>query len=183
MTKPSLSDLLKRAAERDREAFRLLYAAIGPRVKGFVLARCREEGLAEEITQEVLLTVWRRADRYDAGRASAETWIFTIARNRVVDSLRHRRVVEADQRDPQFVPDPPESLDAVVDAQKRAERIGAALDELPEAQREVLVQSFYEALSYPEIAEREGVALGTVKSRARLAFQRLRAILAGEDEP
>ena len=177
----SLTDLLERAAAKDREAFCELYAAIGPRVKGYVLGRCKEVGLAEEITQEVLLTVWRRADRFDPSRASAETWIFTIARNRVIDSLRHRKVVEADQRDPHFVPTAPPSLDHVVDAQKRAERVSEALDHLPEPQRTVLVEAFYGARSYSEIAASEGVALGTIKSRARLAFQRLRTLLAGED--
>ncbi|MEZ4323353.1 MAG: sigma-70 family RNA polymerase sigma factor [Myxococcota bacterium] len=177
----SLTALLERAGQRDRAAFGALYATIGPRVKGYVLGRCGESGLAEEITQEVLLTVWRRADRFDASRASAETWIFTIARNRIIDSLRHRKVVEADQRDPHFVPEAPPPPDASLDEQKRAERVAEAIDTLPDPQRAVLVQAFYESRSYPEIAEAEGVALGTIKSRARLAFQRLRQVLAGED--
>jgi len=177
----TLSELLLRAANRDREAFRELYSQIGPRLKGYVLRMCRETGLAEEITQEVLLTVWRRAPSYDPSRARAETWIFTIARNRTIDALRHRKVVEADHRDPHFVPSAPQASDRVIEARQQAEKIGSALAQLPEPQRDVLTQAFYEARSYAEIAEHQGVALGTVKSRARLAFQRLRGLLEAED--
>jgi RNA polymerase sigma-70 factor (ECF subfamily) len=175
-----LAELLARAATRDRDAFRALYEAVGPRVRAFVRSRCKDPGLADEITQEVLLTLWRRADRYDPSRARPMTWIFTMARNRVIDAQRHRKVVEADRRDPHFVPEPPPPVDANLLATRRAERIRAALDTLPDPQRAVLVQAFFEGRSYPEIAESEGVALGTVKSRARLGFQRLRDVLAEE---
>lgn len=172
--------LLVRAASRDREAFRALYLALGPRVKGYVLRLCGDAGRAEELTQDVFLSVWRRAPRFDPARATAETWIFTIARNRAIDALRRSRLPEPDPRDPAWVPAAEVASDDAVDQQRRAERVQAALDELPDAQREVLRQAFYEARSYARIAEEQGVALGTIKSRARLAFERLRARLAGE---
>ena len=176
-----LAGLLARAAQRDRDAFRALYDAVGPRVRAFVRSRLKDPGLTDEITQEVLLTVWRRADRYDPSRARAMTWIFTMARNRVIDAQRHQRVVEADRRDPHFVPEPPAPLDANLLAEQRSQKLLKALATLPDAQREVLVLAFYESRSYPEIAERCGIALGTVKSRARLGFQRLRAVLDEEE--
>ncbi len=176
-----LAELLARAAQRDHDAFRALYEAVGPRLRAFVRSRCKDPGLTDEITQEVLLTLWRRADRYDPSRARAMTWIFTMARNRVIDAQRHQKVVEADRRDPRFVPEPPPAVDANLVAEQRSEKVQSALETLPEPQRDVLIQAFFESRSYPEIAERGGIALGTVKSRARLGFQRLRAVL-DEDE-
>ena len=177
---PTLSDLLVRSAQRDKAAFCELYAAIGPRLKGYVHRMCKDNGLAEELTQEVLLTVWRRAERFDPKRAKAETWIFTIARNRAIDRIRHRKIVEADARDPHFVPTPPKMSDLLVEERQVADRVHDAIEKLPEAQREVVTQAFFEARSYAEIAESVGVPLGTVKSRARLAFQRLRTLLGGD---
>lgn len=174
--------LLVRVASRDRDAFRALYLELGPRVKGYLARFVSQAGIAEELTQEVLLTAWKRAPQFDPARASAETWIFAIARNRVIDVLRRHKLATAEAFDPAWVPDAPEPTDRALDVRQTSERVRAALDALPEPQREVLRQVFYEARSYPEIADAEGLALGTVKSRARLAFERLRAALVG-DEP
>jgi RNA polymerase sigma factor (sigma-70 family) len=174
------TDLLVRAGERDRAAFRQLYVELGPRVKGYVLRLCGDAGRAEEITQDVFLTVWRRAPRFDPERATAETWIFTIARNRAIDTVRRARLPQPDERDPAWVPAGVVASDEVVDERRRAERVQQALDALPEPQRQVLHEAFYEARSYATIAEEQGVPLGTIKSRARLAFERLRSKLAGE---
>lgn len=173
--------LLVACGVRDRAAFAALYAGIGPRVKGYVARIARDPAIAEELTQDILLTVWRRADRYDPERASAETWIFAIARNRVIDTIRRRKLPQPDESDPTWVPAAPDPGDHVVASRQRSERIRDALLTLPDAQRDVMHQAFFESRSYPEIAEDQGVALGTVKSRARLAFERLRELLAGED--
>ena len=174
------SALLRRVGQRDREAFRALYANLGPRVKGFLHGFCGDPARADELTQETFLAVWRRAADYDPTRASAETWIFTIARHRAIDSHRRLQVAYPDPRDPAWAPDPPPTSDTLVDARQRAERVQQALDGLPPAQREVLHQAFYESRSYATIAAAEGVAVGTIKSRARLAFERLRERLAAE---
>lgn len=177
---PTATDLLVRAADRDRDAFQQLYLLLGPRVKGYLMRFCKNAGQAEELTQEVLLTAWRRADRFDPKRASAQTWIFTIARNRVIDVCRRKKVAEADLRDPMWVPAQPEQSDIVIDERQRAQRVQSAVDALPDPQRTVVEQAFFQGQSYPEIAESSGVALGTVKSRARLAFERLRAVLGND---
>lgn len=176
---PELTGLLVRVGRGDRAAFCALYAELGPRVKGYVTRVCRDATLAEELTQEVMLTVWRRAAGFDPAIGSAEAWVFAIARNRAIDALR--RVRAPDERDPCWVPDAPVAADLVVEARQDGARVHAALDALPDGQREVLRQAFFESRSYPEIAEQQGVALGTIKSRARLAFERLRAALAGDD--
>lgn len=178
---PTPTELLVRVAARDRGAYRALYLALGPRIKGYVLRLCGDAGRAEEITQDIFLQAWRKASIFDPARATAETWLFAIARNRTYDHLRRAKRPQPDQRDPAWVPAAPEPVEQAVEAQRRAVRIQAALDELPEAQREVMRQAFYEARSYATIAEEQGVALGTIKSRARLAFERLRSRLAGED--
>lgn len=178
---PSTTDLLVACGARDRASFARLYAEIGPRVKGYVARISRDPAVAEELTQDILLTVWRRADRYDPARASAETWIFAIARNRVIDTIRRRKLPAPDETDPTWVPAAPVNGDQIVADRQRSDRIRDALLTLPDAQRDVMHQAFFESRSYPEIAEDQGVALGTVKSRARLAFERLRELLARED--
>jgi len=171
------TELLQRIAARDRVAFRELYDSMGPQVKGYLVRACGEASLAEELTQEVMLVVWNNAAHFDPGRARAETWIYAIARNRVIDQVRRRRVVEANERDPHFVPEPLEAVDAAMVARQRDAWLAEAVGRLSDPQRELVEQAFYQAKSYPEIAREEGVALGTIKSRARLAFAKLRALL------
>ena len=174
---PTLSALLQGAAQNDRTAFKHLYAAIGPRIKGYVLRMCRETGLAEEITQEVLLTVWRRAHNYDPTRARAETWIFTIARNLKIDRFRKQARAEIDWTDPALVPDPLESADDLVLQGQDRKRIESALTGLTAEQRQVVELCFYKDLSHSQIATRLEIPIGTVKSRIRLAVGKLRAAL------
>lgn len=169
--------LLVRVGAGDRAAFAELYRTFGPRIKGFALERLEDPVAAEELTHDVLLTLWRKADRYDPDRAAATTWVFTIARNRLIDRVRRRCRPEPDPDDPQWIPSAPPAADQVVHAEQRSERVRRALESLPEAQRQVLVLTFYEARTYPEIAEHLQIALGTVKSRARLGFTRLRSLL------
>ena len=169
--------LLVRVGAGDRVAFAELFRTFGPRIKGFALQRLGDPSAAEGLTQDVLLTIWRKADRYDPTRANATTWMFTIARNRLIDRVRRRGRAEPDPDDPQWIPAAPPAADQVVQADQQSEQVRQALEALPATQREVLVLTFYEARSYPEIAEQLQVALGTVKSRARLGFERLRSLL------
>jgi len=132
------------------------------------------DGQAEDITQEVMLTVWRKADSYDPAKAGVGTWIFTIARNLRIDTLRreHRPALDAD--DPRFAADPGPLPDEEVQTARDEQQVRAAIRTLPEEQAKVVTMAFYEGKSHGEIAAQLALPLGTVKSRLRLAFRRVR---------
>ncbi len=174
------NSVLSLVAERDREAFAALFAHFAPRLKSYMLRLGSSAPQAEELAQEAMVTVWRKADRYDPARAAASTWIFTIARNLRIDAYRRSNHPELDPEDPALVPDPPPAADAEVARKQDARRIRAALDELPEEQREVVRMSFFDDKSHTEISEILDIPLGTVKSRIRLAFARIRTSLDNE---
>lgn len=172
------ADLLRRVAVgRDRAAFVVLFDRFAARVKAFMMRGGASEADADEIAQDVMVLVWRRAETFDPARAAASTWIFTIARNRRIDILRRTRRPAPDPEDPLFQPEPELDGFGRIDAQEREVRIRAGLDELPPEQREVLVAAFYDGLSHAEIAAKLALPLGTVKSRVRLAFRHLRGAL------
>ncbi len=174
------SSVLSLVAERDREAFAALFAHFAPRLKSYMLRLGSSAPQAEELAQEAMVTVWRKADRYDPARAAASTWIFTIARNLRIDAYRRSNHPELDPEDPALVPDPPPAADAEVARKQDARRIRAALAELPEEQREVVRMSFFDDKTHTEISEILDIPLGTVKSRIRLAFARIRTSLDDE---
>ena len=162
------------ATARDRAAFVTLFERYAGRVKGFLLRAGTGAGLADEVTQEVMVAVWRRAGTFDPAKASAATWIFTIARNRRIDLLRRAARGEADGTDPLVDPEPAASAETGLAGAERDARVRDVVADLSEAQREVVHLAFFSGLSQSEIADRLVLALGTVKSRLRLAFSRLR---------
>ncbi|RYF95356.1 MAG: sigma-70 family RNA polymerase sigma factor [Caulobacteraceae bacterium] len=165
-------------AERgDRAAFRLLFDHYAPRVKGYLARLGLDGGRAEELAQEVLVTVWRKAGSFDARRASVSTWIYRIARNRRIDLYRRDRTADLDPDEPSLQPPPMAGPHEDLDAGQQRRRIGEALMTLPEDQRDLVRRAIYDDLSHGEIAELTGIPLGTVKSRLRLAFGKLRAVL------
>jgi RNA polymerase sigma-70 factor, ECF subfamily len=169
------ADLVLRIADRqDRGAFAELFAWFAPRVKAFMLRLGAVDSQAEELSQEVLLTVWRKAETYDPDQASVSTWIFRIARNRRIDVLRRTIKPELDPEDVMFQPAAMPAPDEGLTAMQRERCVREALDVIPDDQRRLLEAAFYEGLSHTEIAERWNLPLGTVKSRIRLAFQKLR---------
>ena len=168
------------ASQKDREAFAELFAHFAPRVKGYLMRLGASNGQAEEVTQDAMLTVWRKAHLFDRKKAAASTWIFTIARNRRIDILRQQKYPELDANDPALVPDTPAQADDEVIAEQRGELVRAALDKLPEEQRELVRLAFYNGWSHGQLADETNLPLGTVKSRLRLAFGRLRQEL-GDD--
>ncbi len=168
------------ASQKDREAFAELFAHFAPRVKGYLMRLGASNGQAEEVTQDAMLTVWRKAHLFDRKKAAASTWIFTIARNRRIDILRQQKYPELDANDPALVPDTPAQADDEVIAEQRGELVRAALDKLPEEQRELVRLAFYNGWSHGQLADETNLPLGTVKSRIRLAFGRLRQEL-GDD--
>jgi RNA polymerase sigma-70 factor (ECF subfamily) len=160
----------------DREAFARLFRHFAPRVKSYLLRFHMEAAVAEELAQETLLTVWRKAAYFDPARASASTWIFTIARNLRVDFLRGSAHPEALEDHPALESADPLPGDVLL-MSEREERTRDALTGLPQDQAEVVRLSFFEDKPHSEIARELGIPLGTVKSRLRLAFGRLKTAL------
>ena len=167
------------AAHSDREAFARVFDHFAPRVKGYVIKLGMGNAEAEELTQEVMVAVWRKAATFDRRQASVGTWIFRIARNRRIDAFRRELRADYDQDDPALQPGPEPMPSDGVEAADREAAVAEALRQLPPEQTELIRRAFYEGLSHREIAEATGLPLGTVKSRLRLAFEKLRGPLQG----
>ena len=177
LDRATLDELVAATARRDRAAFASLFGFYAPRVKAYLLRLNAPDSLAEEITQEVMLTVWRKADTFDPALASSSTWIFRIARNRRIDAARRAARPELDAEDPALQPPQTEAPDSAAYASQREVHVREALKVLPEEQVALLRMAFFDGLSHRDIADRIGVPLGTVKSRLRLAFDKLRRVL------
>jgi RNA polymerase sigma-70 factor (ECF subfamily) len=160
---------------RDEAAFAELFAHFAPRVKAFLIRSGADDGLAEECAQEVMATLWQKAHLFDPARASVSTWVFTIARNRRIDALRRQRRPEPE--DLPWGPEAEPQQDDVLALQQDSERLAEALRSLPEKQRVLIERAYFGELSHSEIAEETGLPLGTIKSRIRLALDRLRHAL------
>ncbi len=164
------------AEMRDAAAFEDIYAYMFPRLRSHMRKMTKDRTMADELTQEVMLSVWRKAHLYDPNRAQVSTWIFRIARNLYIDTLR-RRMPEFDENDPAFVPEEAPSADRLlVDAQD-ADALRRALGQLKEEHLEVLRLSYFEEMPHSAIASALGIPLGTVKSRIRMACEKLRWVL------
>jgi RNA polymerase sigma-70 factor (ECF subfamily) len=166
------------AARQDRAAFTRVFAYYAPRVKAYLIRLGLDGAQAEEVTQEVMVAVWRKAASFDARQASVSTWIFRIARNRRIDVFRRDKRETLDAKDPAFEPPAEVRPDGAAEAAEREARVRRAMDDLPPEQRDLVRRAFYEDLSHSEIAASTGVPLGTVKSRLRLAFAKLKLTLA-----
>jgi RNA polymerase sigma factor (sigma-70 family) len=176
-----LADLVEQvAAKQDRQAFIALFDHYAPRLTSYLMRLGTENGVAEELAQEVMVTLWKKAALFDRTKSSVGTWLFRIARNRRIDALRRDRMADVDQNDPAFLPSAPEEAGSFIDAQRREERVRSALSSLPAEQLALVELAFFKGLSHSQIADETGIALGTVKSRIRLAFSRLRRILEAD---
>lgn len=167
------AELIKKVETlKDISAFEELFNHFAPRVKAFLMKSGADPQMAEECSQEVMATVWRKAHLFDPSRASASTWIFTIARNKKIDAIRKQNRPEPEQLypDQDYEPD----QESVVELQQETERLTLALGELPEKQRVLVEKAYLGELSHSEIAEITGLPLGTIKSRIRLALEKLR---------
>lgn len=162
------------AGARSREAFAELFRRYAGRVKAFLMRSGANHDEAEEGAQEVMVTLWRRSETFDPALAGATTWIFTIARNKRIDMMRRARRPAPDPHDPQFRPDDEEGTETRYSGRERDARVRRALSQLSEDQLTVVRLAFFAGLSHAEIAERLETPLGTVKSRLRLSFRRLR---------
>ena len=168
--------------DRDERAFADLYGYYAGRVKSFLLGKGMNEDTAEELMQEIMLTVWRRAESYDPSKAAASTWLFTIARNRRIDYLRGNSRVEVELDDEMLDVETTEHDPQArfVDNAQSAELLARALDHLPREQRQVMHLSYFRGQSHGTIARWLDLPIGTVKSRIRLAMQSVRAYLQSE---
>lgn len=173
-----LSEFLIAVAEhKDRKAFIKLFEHFGPRVKSYLKRLGVNDSEADDLMQEVMLTVWRRAEQFDCRKARASTWIFTITRNKRIDAIRRERRPELDPNDPALVPDRDDDPSEAVSANEWRAAIKRAIDEVPEEQAKLLRMSFFEDKTHDAIASELDLPLGTVKSRIRLAVAKLRRSL------
>ncbi len=176
------ADLMEAVAiHKDKAAYGELFAYYGPRVKAYLMRLGADNALAEELAQDVMVTVWRKADLFDRTQASVSTWLFRVARNKRIDAIRRTTKPELDPNDPLLLPSAPPAADQLITGAERDQLVRAAIVDLPEEQRQLLHQAFYDGLSHREIAEQTGTPLGTVKSRLRLAFLKLRSKLDSPD--
>lgn len=165
-------------ARRDIDAYERLFRHFAPRVKAYMAKTGGNSQLAEELMQETMIAVWNKAERFDPSKGAASTWIFAIARNLRIDAFRREKRPEFDPGDPAFVPDDAAPADVELDAREVSEQLHHAIAALPAEQASLLKLSFFEDQSHSAIAARLNLPLGTVKSRMRLAFDKLRASLA-----
>jgi RNA polymerase sigma-70 factor (ECF subfamily) len=157
---------------RDQAAFAELFGFFAPRVKAFLMRAGADASMAEECTQEVMATLWQKAHLFDPSRASVSTWVYTIARNKKIDQLRKLRRPEPE--DLTWGPEEEPDQADVLALQEESEELGRAIAALPEKQRDLIEKAYFGDLSHSEIAEATGLPLGTIKSRIRLALERLR---------
>ena len=158
--------------ERDRAAFVSLFDFFAPRLKGFVMRSGLSAGQAEEIVQDVMLTVWRKAGQFDPARAQVSAWIYQIARNRQIDMIRK----EGRPMPEELTQEPEAEADAtqIVALEQEAGHLKTALSKLAPDQREVIEKAYMGELTHQEISSQTGLPLGTIKSRIRLGLERLR---------
>ena len=173
-----LEGLLGRVARGDHAAFEAVYGELSAPVFGIIKKVLRDPAQSEEVSQEVLLEVWRTAPRFDAGKGGAMSWAMTIAHRRAVDRVRSE--ASAAQREQRAAPDPvsgPDDVAEAVEASLESQRVRRCLDGLTEVQRESVRLAYYGGYTYPQVAKLLGVAVGTVKTRIRDGLIRMRDCL------
>jgi RNA polymerase sigma-70 factor (ECF subfamily) len=173
--------LIRRLQQREESALAELYDRAARRAFGLAYHLLRDGGAAEDVVQAAFATVWEQADRLDASRGTAEAFLMTVTHRRAIDALRSTARRTAHVGD--LASDPPDRAEPVLDALTRTERateVREALEALPEAQRRVVQLAYFEGRTHHEIAALDGLPLGTVKSRMRLAIERLRGLLVAD---
>ncbi|WP_082166480.1 sigma-70 family RNA polymerase sigma factor [Octadecabacter temperatus] len=173
---PQISDLTAAMIavrnDRDRDAFALLFDHFAPRLKGFIMRTGTGSGQAEEIVQDVMLTVWRKADQFDPERAQVSAWVYQITRNRQIDVIRkeNKPLPEELGEDPSAEPD----ASQILAVEQEAGQLKGALERLKPDQREMIEKAYLGELTHQEISTQTGLPLGTIKSRIRLGLEKLR---------
>jgi len=167
------------ARRGDRAAFAQLFRRYAPKIKAHLLARGAATGAAEELTQEVMLIVWRKAGLYDASRGSVAAWLYTVSRNSLFNATRgeRRRREEAAMEISFPEAAPPATSEQALLAAEQGRALSASLAQLPPEQREILEGAYWRGQTLQECAEERQLPLGTVKTRVRLALERLRGLM------
>lgn len=175
------------AVRADRDAFGRLFGRYAPKVKAHLVARGAPAGVADELTQEVMLIVWRKAALFDAGKGSLVTWLYTISRNCLLNHVRShvraagRREIDVGVDAPDPAPAPATGEQQLIDMERRR-GLAASVERLPPEQREILHRAYWKGQTLQECADEIQVPLGTVKTRVRLALARLRELLGGRSD-
>jgi RNA polymerase sigma-70 factor (ECF subfamily) len=173
-----LTEMLVRTGEEDRQAFRELYTLTSAKLFGITFRICGERQAAEDILHDVYLTIWKRAGAYEPSRASPITWLATIARNRAIDWRRAQKIRRASP-----IEDAPEIADRAplasdtIEADQDAELLHGCLDGLESRQRDAIRTAFFDGVTYADLAERQNVPLGTMKSWVRRGLLKLKECL------
>lgn len=169
--------LLAQFAEtRDKADYVRLFRHFAPKVKGYIVRLGLTDATADELMQETMLSVWNKAHLYNPSKAAASTWIFTLARNQSIDWMRRQKYPEYELEDWHVGEDEGDAGEQSV----LSDRMAEAIKTLPENQAQVIHMSFFEGRSHQEIADRIGIPLGSVKSRLRLAADKLKTIWRAE---
>lgn len=169
--------LIAAVGRGDKAAFATLFEQVAPQIKGYLIRLGSLEDQAEEITQDVMVAVWRKARTYDPDRAAASTWIFRIARNRRIDIWRRQFSLELDPDDPGLLREEPKMPLEILDAAQQAQIVRTAVAALPDDLALVLRLAYFEGLTHCEVAQKLGIPLGTAKSRIRKAVKMVRKAL------
>lgn len=180
-------ELLVRIAGGDKDALEVIYERYSSAVYSLARYMLRSEAVAEEATQDVFLNIWLKAASYSSSRGQPKTWIMSVAHHKIIDVIRSRRRAAAISDPKEYetldlLPSGEVATDEAVERNLEAERVREALSRLPAAQQEVINLAYFSGLSQSEIAARLGQPLGTVKTRARLALQKLRKELRQDDD-
>jgi RNA polymerase sigma-70 factor (ECF subfamily) len=179
LTREELAEALGRTGQGDRAAFRRVYEATSAKLLGVCLRILSDRQLAEDVLQDTYLTVWRKAESFDASRASPITWLVTIARNRSIDRLRSsaplRRSTPVDEAFE--LADSAPLASELVERGDEASRLNGCLDQLDDKVGRAIRTAFFEGVTYEVLAERENTPLGTMKSWIRRGLLRLRTCL------
>jgi RNA polymerase sigma-70 factor (ECF subfamily) len=164
----------KIATHKDKSAFVLLFNFYAPRVKAYLRRQGVDGTQADDITQDVMLQVWNRAAQFDASKARPSTWIYTIARNRLIDVWRAQKNNLVDYKDPALLPDGEYTQTHAIDSEQENDTLRSAIGELSAEQRTIIEETYFQERSQRMIAKARKIPLGTVKSRLRLALDHLR---------
>ena len=181
------SDLIFEIAKKNNLAFEEFFKRYASKVKFLMLKMGAKDLDAEEISQEVMVILWRKASLYDVSKSSVASWVYTIARNYRIDFLRKGNRMTLDSNDPTFVPDAPLNSIQLLIKHEKQDRIRSTLKELNEEKKQLLMAAFFEGLSHAELAQKFNKPLGTIKSRLRLIYDSLRnvedlKVLSGPDD-
>lgn len=178
-----LAELMRASAGGDRDAFAMLYRRTSTKLFGVCVHMLRDRSEAEDALQDAYANVWRRADRFDPARATAMTWLITLARNQCIDRLRRHRETPLDDANALHIVDPDPGPSAHSAASEERQRLERCLDTLADQQRQAVRAAFFSGVTYNQLAERVGVPLATMKSWIRRSLMRLRDCLEHEVNP